>query len=425
MSVCFQDFLLTELFIETMLDWNEGGTRNLILRGNDLSKKVGRRIEDGDIIRITHFLSKHPEVVSLELPYNEIGNCGIFNLMEHIRKNPTVRYLNLIGNEIGEKGIRHIVALAQDFPFYELRLSGNKIGNEGARLLSQLLYLDTPLKVLDISDCHLTMSGVAHILTGLMFNREAANQIEVIDVGRPLQQFYHQMCNAHAAEFFGQVLNHNSNLKEFHAQQYQLDFRDMEIILDGLMRNKWLQLLDLNNNNIGDDGVGFLCTYLRTGPPLSGLMIGANKFGDDGARSLSFTLPFTNIKLLDISNNHIGDDGIIAIFQTIRKMVPMKKLFLWGNRLTEKSLSIIKIFLQDGIMDGNELDILLYDSNGLQVAQNSHVNMYTHRFYCVSDYGHPPMKKITKNPPPPEKEPDIIFKYHTDEKEHGMPVYGS
>ncbi|KAK6631755.1 hypothetical protein RUM43_013819 [Polyplax serrata] len=422
MSICLQDFIFTDLFMEMQCDRNHDGTRNLILRGNDLMKKIGKRINDRDLIKITAFLRNHPEIVALDLPYNEISDCGMSTLANFFKERPIIRYINLMCNNIGPRGIKYFVDLGDIFPLHAFRLTGNNIGDEGGKLLSKLLSTETPLKFLDIMDTHQTITGLAHLITSMMKSRGGAETLKYIDIGRPLPQPYHKVPNTNIAELVCQLISCNTHLEEIHLQQCQFDFRDMEILADGLNANKNLVCLDLNNNNIGDDGVEFLCQYLKKSPQLECLMIGANNFGNSGAKALSFNLPFSKIKLLDITNNLITDEGMINIFYTVRKKVTLRALFIWGNKLSQASLVVLQRLFQSKLLDPQHTDIKLYCSDQqLKAAWNPQANRYNHRFYCVSDYGHPPLRQILRIPQPPMDPPDIKYRHHAGAIEMGLP----
>lgn len=422
MSICIQSFVFTEIFLEQQCTKNSDGTRNLILRGNDLSKKIGERINNGHIVTIVFYLRNHPDIVALDFPYNEISDCGIWTLTKFLKERPLIRYLNLIGNDIGPKGMEYLADLGDVAPFYTLRLSGNKIGVEGGKSLSKLLRRKTPLTFLDLSDTHQTTSSLSYILEALMGPRGGNKNLQYIDLGRPLLKPFHTFDDAHLAEFISQVLRENKHLKEIHLQQYQFDFRDAEILSGGLMYNQNLICLDLNNNNIGDDGVEYLCQCLKILPTLECLMIGANNFGNLGALSLSYSLPFSKIKLLDITNNRIRDEGMINIFYTIEKNIRLSALFLHGNKITHTSLQVLHRIFCSHLLDPNHTDVKLYYTDGKWKASwDPQANRFTHRFYCVSDYGHPSLLKplhIFRQPVQPQ---NLKYRYHSDDESAGRP----
>ncbi|EEB17761.1 leucine-rich repeat-containing protein, putative [Pediculus humanus corporis] len=423
MTLCAQDAILketylTELFLDMHCDKNADGTKNLILPGNELIKKIGKRIRDRDLVKIAMFLRNHQDVIALELPYNEITDCGMSILVNFFKERPVIRYLNLIGNEIGPRGITYLSEFSEFLPLRTLRLSGNKIGDEGGRLLCKILKLAPNLKFLDISDTHQSAKGLAYILSTLIKKKGKPYFLEYIDISRPLPQTYHQVPDAHLAE---QIIN--NHLKEIHAENLGFDFRDMEIITEGLFFNKSLICLNFNNNNIGDDGVEFLCNYLKTCPQLECLMIGANNFSDLGAIALGNALPFSKIRLLDITRNRITDEGMLRIFYTIKKMEKLRGLFIWGNKITHSSLVVLKQLFESKTLDPEHTDVKFNCvDNELRVGWDPRVNRFKSRFYCVSPYGYPPKRTIKRIPPPSSEPPPIHYRHHVDDVDVGLPL---
>lgn len=114
-------------------------------------------------------------------------------------------------------------------------------------------------------------------------------------------------------------------------------------------------LLDLGYNKVGDHGIEEIAKWLRTRPNLIGLNVSGNAIGNTGARlfsisclsasllslilfrALSFHMPFSKIRLLDISHNKIGDDGIIDILNSLKKPYALKLFYIWGNDIKQKT----------------------------------------------------------------------------------------
>ena len=79
-----------------------------------------------------------------------------------------------------------------------------------------------------------------------------------------------------------------------------------------------LEILDLWENNIGDKGCIALSNYLPCN--LKGLVLADNKIGDYGAIALSSSLP-SMLEYLELWRNNIGDDGAIALCNSLPRSV--------------------------------------------------------------------------------------------------------
>lgn len=331
--------------------------------------KIGRRILDSDVPSIANFLQGHQDVTSLDLSFNKITNSGVSCLMEFL-KDSNIKALSLVFNEIDFEGIEHIVALGEKLPFHVLRVSGNNFGEKGGEALSKLLRMRTSLKSLDLSDTRQNIKSLVMILSGLIPNRGGDDNLKQINIGRPKVTNFEPVCSAHIAQILGQVLQVNSTLEELYIQKYRFCGHDIENLAYGLMFNTTLQVLDLNNNRIGDDGVRFLCKYFDTRPSLSFLMISANGVSDTGARNLSFSMNHSRLIFLDITNNKLTDDGILCLLCTIRKQA----ISLWGNQMTHKSLVFLERMLMSGSITSDLIDVRMYEVDGiLYPAWNSSI----------------------------------------------------
>lgn len=53
-------------------------------------------------------------------------------------------------------------------------------------------------------------------------------------------------------------------------------------------------------------------------------------------------MPYSKIRLLDISNNKITDRGLAYIFHTLKKPYVMQLFYIWGNSFGLKTNKVIK-----------------------------------------------------------------------------------
>lgn len=118
-------------------------------------------------------------------------------------------------------------------------------------------------------------------------------------------------------------------------------------MIEGLKQNRSLRFLDIGYNNICCVGVEFLSDWLKTRPDLLGLNIAGNNVKDYGGVALSFGMPFSKLRYLDISYNHIGNEGIIAILNTIKKPYMLRYFMLWGNNFNHPANEVWLEFSQD------------------------------------------------------------------------------
>lgn len=123
-------------------------------------------------------------------------------------------------------------------------------------------------------------------------------------------------------------------------QKCEFDGHDVELLLIGLRANKSLLMLDLGYNRIGDTGIELIALWLRERPSLLGVNVAGNQISNTGARALSAHMPYSRIRLLDISSNKIEDAGIADILHTIKKPYYMRVFYVWGNKLGKESKEV-------------------------------------------------------------------------------------
>lgn len=69
----------------------------------------------------------------------------------------------------------------------------------------------------------------------------------------------------------------------------------------------------MKGNGIKDEGLEFIAKILDVNDKLEELDVSLNEITSNGVEILSTTLPESGIKVLNLSKNQLGDEGIIAI----------------------------------------------------------------------------------------------------------------
>jgi hypothetical protein len=114
--------------------------------------------------------------------------------------------------------------------------------------------------------------------------------------------------------------------------------------------------LDLNQNNIGDEGT----KGLQLPSSLQSLALWLNSIGDEGAKGLK--LP-SLLQFLDLSQNNIGDEGVNALLQKIPK-TNLTAIGLYGNPYNSSTIDVNRILQQKTLLK-NCQDKLCYADTSL------------------------------------------------------------
>ncbi len=146
---------------------------------------VGSRIGDDELGTVVDFIQEHfPNIKSLNLSRNRIGNVGIANLVG-LTGLTQLQTLDLSDNGIGNVGIANLVGLTRLTQLQTLDLSDNDIRDTGVAHLAGF----NQLKTLDLSWNDIGNAGVAH-LAGL-------NQLKILSLS------YNSIGDAGAAHLAG------------------------------------------------------------------------------------------------------------------------------------------------------------------------------------------------------------------------------
>ncbi|GLV39755.1 Ran GTPase activating protein [Carabus blaptoides fortunei] len=408
---------LTENFLLLFCEKNSDGTKNLVLKGKDMFQRIGTRIKPNDMHKISDFLRKHPEVIGLNLCYNDISDKGFNILINNYLQNDdnTLLDLNLIMCDITKKSVINLVSLPT-IKLRSLRLTGNKIGEEGGKQLAQMLSYTKTVLHLDIGETDQTLTSVQYFIKILNNTYQLNNTLRVLDLSSVIPKFNrYPYDSGHFAESIGNMLQYNESLIEIHLQKNEFDGHDIELMLLGFKHNKTLLMLDLGYNRIGDNGIEHIAHYLKNKSALLGLNVAGNGISNIGARALSFTMPFSRIRLLDIGYNKITDRGILDILNSIKKPIRMRVLNIWGNTMTHITNRVIQRMIMSTALEQKYLDVRPYEVDGIYYCAYYPSDSYKHKYYCVTDYQCPVELKIKHNLLPTDQDQrraKLDFKYY-------------
>lgn len=127
------------------------------LKGNKTIRKISvSKTDMTDRVlesAVNYFCAETSQIVDLDLSRNLISDTGLTAFSQALKHNKTIKYLNLGSNHIKEKGLEDLSEWLNEpeCPIQELALSGNKINNEGIKILSETLGTNKSLKMLDLS----------------------------------------------------------------------------------------------------------------------------------------------------------------------------------------------------------------------------------------------------------------------------------
>ena len=134
-----------------------------------------------------------------------------------------------------------------------------------------------------------------------------------------------------------------------------------------------LKLLDLDMNSVGAAGAEALAAALMTNTALESLYLGSNGVRADGALALGRALaaPACPLRCLDLNNNRIGMEGVVAIAQALRTNLALTSICLAFNGLAheEGGAARLRDLLEAPLALHPALESLDLRSNGLEGSE--------------------------------------------------------
>ncbi|XP_072948619.1 uncharacterized protein [Epargyreus clarus] len=401
---------INKIRLNLFTERNSDGSGYLVLRGKDLFDRYRRRIRDTDIRAICVYIRETPQrITKLDLCYNEVTDAGFFKLLKKllVKGRSSIINLNIMNNNLTEVSMLNLAKYAKYVKLKYLRVNGNKFGTKGGEYFAAFLKDNNTVEFCDIGETDQTLSSVAHIMSALRIDNGANSTLKVIDFSRliPLFDRYNYESKWFAYHIEG-LLERNNTIIELHLQKNEFDGHDIEYIVRGLKCNKTLLYLDLGFNRIGEHGAEVLSNYLAEHPELILLNIAGNGIKDTGARALSFGLPFSKIRALDISKNKLTDTGILDLLNSIKKAYYMRFFNIWGNKITHDSCEVIERMLISGALFQHTIDVKIYEVDGVLHAAYypNPADRNKHLYYCELEFGYAqPIYHIKRNLLPEKK----------------------
>ncbi|KAG9340080.1 hypothetical protein JZ751_022000, partial [Albula glossodonta] len=297
--------------------------------------------------------------VVLDLRYNKITDEGANHLAELLQENVALESLNLMGNDITAEGAKFLGrCLHMNKTLKTLRLTGNKIGNRGAMHLASMLQMNSSLEALDISDCDLVTQSLIAFAIVLCSNKS----IRAIDLGRPLLFSHQEETTLHLCR----ALKVNQHLQELHLGKHGITDTGVERLCEALRENETLRYLDLRCNSIARDGARYLADLLKQNSTLEILDLSWNRIEDEGAAHLSQAIALHNssLRALSIPSNSIGSAGLVLLAKAMDVNSSLSHIYIWGNKLEEPACVAFADLIKSGRLSEGCTDVSPYEVDG-------------------------------------------------------------
>ena len=253
-----------------------------------------------------------------DLSGKNIGNIGaliVSNLLYLNKSIITVKMLNISSNNISDDGIARISdCLKNNNSLLGLKMSHNRISVEGAMKIEEALKNNKTLKKLDISYCGIPDGGAIAISESYKSNKTLQELIISWNNDQVTVNTAGLFCDLSGKNICNTGALIVSNLLYLHKS----------IIT--------VKMLNISSNNISDDGIVMISDCLKNNNSLLGLKMTHNRISGEGAMKIAEALKnIKKLKKLDISYCGIPDDGAIAISESYKNNKTLQELIISWN----------------------------------------------------------------------------------------------
>lgn len=300
-------------------------------------------------------LLQNAHVLVLKLGYNHLGDRGATILADGIAKHPALESLDLGFNDIGDEGCQAL-ASAIGPNMHTLYLAGNLIGQDGAFALADLLRRTGALKKIYVTGNRLTGEGVASITDAMLDNEsDSCHPGEEKKITSPAEERATSN-NANGSvrgteELFigatdmgktgchavGRLLANSSYLRVLSLTGCNFGDSSIASLASSIKSNRnnfLLETLQLSFNRVGCKGMEQLSNAIWGLHSLRELRLDNNRIGEHGAQHLAGVLPtLQSLETLDIGFNTIKTRGIMLLMKSVADSAVMKNLSISGNKV--------------------------------------------------------------------------------------------
>lgn len=224
-------------------------------------------------------------------------------------KKMQYKIFEMEASAVGPKTADVITQILQNhLHFKVICLSGNSLFDDGALSIAKFIAQNKNIISVDVSSCRIRDFGSAAIFKAMSINRT----VIFLNIGSTTCVSRNSLGQL-AIEELKDMLMANTVLSELDLSMSEISCEMMPLFSQGLSFNTTLQVLNMADNNIRAKG----------------------------AVKLLHAIIKSNIKELNLSNNHIDDNVSIQLKSFLEKNKMIENLDLSGNKLTSKFINAI------------------------------------------------------------------------------------
>ena len=266
-------------------------------------------------------------LLTLNLRFNKIGADGAQVLSKLLVHCKNLRYLDLSSNDLGDSECLSLAdGLQNHTNLLELKLGWNNITSEGIAAMIPVIKRNH-VQHLDLSQCGIGSDGISTLV-----DVKCADTLQTMELGS-------NSLGLDGARILSVGLQRCRQLMELDISNNSIGSNGMPYLAEGLKCCTQLMELDISNNSIGSYGMAYLAEGLKCCRQLVKLDISGNDIGSYGLSFLADGLQHcSNLEVLKLRSNKITSDGIAAITKWCRYL---QKLDLSLNSIGVDGVAVL------------------------------------------------------------------------------------
>jgi Ran GTPase-activating protein (RanGAP) involved in mRNA processing and transport len=274
----------------------------------------------------------HPTV---DLENRRLGPTLGSTIAEGLCSTDIVRILGLSGNNMSDDGVMVLIqGLKQNRSVEILDLSDNNIKDSGAIAIASILQHNTTLQSIILGNNKIRKTGAAAMADALAHNKRL----------KKLNMSGNRLRDAGATALV-EMLRVNTTLQHVNVSRNEINVAGGKAFADVLKANTTLQALNLANNLLGEAVVEFGPALTRNST-LMELDLENNMITAEHATRLGDSLLQVSLMTVNLSNNHLGDEGTKPILDSFKERSTLRYLDISNTGITAKCMDEVAILLR-------------------------------------------------------------------------------
>eukprot|EP01114_Cavostelium_apophysatum_P016456 TRINITY_DN4686_c0_g1_i1.p1 TRINITY_DN4686_c0_g1~~TRINITY_DN4686_c0_g1_i1.p1 ORF type:complete len:285 (-),score=107.29 TRINITY_DN4686_c0_g1_i1:16-870(-) len=153
------------------------------------------------------------------------------------------------------------------------------------------------------------------------------------------------------AQHLAACLTKNKTLQSINLWGNMIGSAGIKAIAEALKSNRTLKEINLRGNNLRDEGAKYLAALFETSSlPLKMLDISGNSIGIDGMRAITgilMTRPLANLAHIYVGGNNLGDEGAAIFAQILKSHRALESVHLELNLIADSGARAIAAVLKE------------------------------------------------------------------------------